>query len=81
MSVYLWTLDLSIIHYTAGQFKSPKATLCCERAEKALSLPSSHLDGSSKRPSQSSRPGETGMGRYSSMTAGDTRPAPTEAPT
>ncbi len=72
VSVCDFSVDLSIIHNTAGQFESLKGTLCCERAEKALSLPSSHLDSSSKNPSQSSHPGATGMGRNSCMTAGDT---------
>lgn len=58
-------VDLSIIHNTAGQFESLKGTLCCERAERAPALPSSHLDSSSKHPFQSSRPGATGMGRNS----------------
>lgn len=67
-----FSVDLSIIHYTTGQFESLTGTLCCERAEKALPLPSSHLDSSSKHPSHSSHPGATGMGRNSNMTAGDT---------
>lgn len=61
-------VDLSVIHYTAGRFVSLKGTPCCERAEKALPLPSSHLDSSSKQPSQNSRPGATGRGRNSIMT-------------
>lgn len=81
VSVCDFSVNLSIIHYTAGQFESLKGTLCCERAEKALPLPGSHLDSSSKHPSQSSHPGATGMGRNSSMKAVDTSPAPTEATT
>lgn len=69
LSVCDLCVDLSIIHNTAGQFESLKGTLCCERAEKALPLPSSHLDSSSKHPSKSSHPRATGMGRNSSMTA------------
>lgn len=72
VSVCDFSVDLSIIHNTAGQFESLKGTLCCERAQKALPLPSSHLDSSSKHLSQSSHPRATGMSRNSSMTARDT---------
>lgn len=84
-SVHMCKFALCIQHgwqcaCTAGQFKSLNGTLYCESSEKALPLPSSHLNSSSKDLSQSSHPGKTGMGRNSSMRAGDTLPAPNESP-
>ena len=63
-SVWIWVLSITL----QGNLSPWRALCVVKEQKKASPLPSSHLDSSSKRPSQSSHPGATGMGRNSSMT-------------